>query len=116
MHITYELGYGTTQYRSYQRPRIERKTVTGAILRGVGIGLAGVFSGAVTGRPEAFLYGVEIGLVAGTLNTTVAIISPMVEWWGEHLPDRALGGYGAVMVLIGSALQTLQYVMPLAGK
>jgi hypothetical protein len=116
MHITYELGYGTNEYRSYQRPRIERRTVTGAVLRGIGIGAAGALSGAITGRPEAFLYGIQIGLVAGTLNSAVAMISPMVEWWAEHLPDRALGGYGAVLVLIGSALQTLQYVMPLVGR
>jgi hypothetical protein len=116
MHITYELGYGTAEYLAYRRPRIERKIVTGAVLRGIGIGLAGALSGAITGRPEAFLHGIEIGLVAGTLSSTVAIISPMVEWWGAHLPDRALGGYGAVLVLIGSALQTLQYVMPLVGR
>jgi hypothetical protein len=115
MHITYELGYGTTEYVSYQRPRIKRKVIIGAVSRGIGIGLAGALSGAITGRPEAFFNGIQIGLVAGSLNTAVAIISPMVEWWGAHLPDRALGGYGAVMVLIGSALQTLQYVMPLVG-
>jgi hypothetical protein len=116
MHITYELGYGSNEYLAYQRPRIERRTVFGALLRGVGTGLAGALSGAITGRPEAFLHGVQIGLVAGTLNSAVAILSPTVEWWGENLPDRALGGYGAVLVLIGSALQTLQYVMPLVGR
>ncbi|MGH8337408.1 MAG: hypothetical protein ACRETL_11445 [Gammaproteobacteria bacterium] len=116
MHTTYELGYGSNEYLTYQRPRIKRRTVFGALLRGVGIGLAAAFSGAITGRQEAFLHGVQIGLVAGTLNSAVAIVSPTVEWWGEHLPDRALGGYGAVLVLIGSALQTLQYVMPLVSR
>jgi hypothetical protein len=115
MHISYELGYGTMEYRAYQRPRIARDTVIPALFRGIGIGLAGAVSGALTGRPEAFQYGIEIGLVAGTLNSAVAIVSPTVEWWGENLPDRALGGYGAILVLIGSALQTLQYVMPLVG-
>ncbi len=67
----------------------------------------------MTGRSEALLYGVQIGVVVGTLQTTVIILSPTVEWWADNLPDRALGGYGAVLVLIGSALQTVQYVMPL---
>lgn len=113
MLVSYELGYGTTQYRAYQRPRIERATVMPAVVRGVGVGLAGAISGAITGRPEAFMYGIQIGLVAGMLNAVVAILSPSVEWWGDHLPDRALGGYGAVLMLVGSALQTMQYVIPL---
>jgi hypothetical protein len=116
MLISYEMGYGTTEYRAYQRPRIERATVMPALVRGVGIGLAGAISGAITGRPEAFSYGIRIGLVAGTLNSGVAILSPSVEWWGDHLPDRALGGYGAVLMLVGSALQTLQYVIPLVRR
>jgi hypothetical protein len=116
MLISYELGYGTNEYRVYQRPRIERATVIPALMRGAGIGLAGAISGAITGRPEAFLYGIEIGLVAGALNSGVAIVSPTVEWWVDQLPDRALGGYGAVLVLVGSALQTLQYVVPLVNR
>jgi hypothetical protein len=113
MHIAYEFGFGTNTYRIYQKPRLERAAVRGDFIRGVMVGLAGVISGAVTGRSEALLHGIWIGLVAGTLNTTVAILSPPVEWWADNLPDRALGGYGAFLVLIGSALQTVQYVKPL---
>jgi hypothetical protein len=54
--------------------------------------------------------------VVGILNTTITIMSPLVEWWADNLPDRALGGYGAVLVLIGSALQTVQYVIPLISR
>jgi hypothetical protein len=113
MHVSYELGYGSAEYRAYERPRIERGTILPALFRGVGIGLAGVVSGAWSARPEAFLYGIQIGLVVGTLNSAITILSPSVEWWAENLPDRALGGYGAVLMLIGSALQTLQYIGPL---
>lgn len=113
MHVAYEFGFGTNTYRIYQRPRLERTVVRGDLIRGVMVGLAGVVSGALTGRSEALLHGIQIGLVVGTLNTTVTILSPPVEWWADNLPDRALGGYGAFLVLIGSALQTVQYVAPL---
>ena len=113
MHIAYEFGFGTNTYRIYQRPRLERMVVWGDVIRGVMVGLAGVISGAITGRSEALLHGIQIGLVVGTLNTTITILSPPVEWWADNLPDRALGGYGAFLVLIGSALQTVQYVTPL---
>jgi hypothetical protein len=80
------------------------------------IGLAGVISGAITGRSEAFFHGIQIGLVVSVLSTTVEILSPLVEWWADNLPDRALGGYGAFLLLISSALQTVQYVPPLVSR
>jgi hypothetical protein len=114
MHLSYAYGFGTNVYRIYQYPRVERSILRGGLVRGLMIGLAGVIGGAITGRSEAFLHGVQIGLVVGVLNTAVTILSPLVEWWADNLPDRALGGYGAFLVLIGSALQTIQYVRPLA--
>jgi len=116
MHITYEFGFGTNIYRAYQKPQLHRRLLVPGIVRGVMIGVAGALSGALTGRPEALMHGAQIGAVVGTLNTTVTILSPSVEWWADNLPERALGGYGAVLVLIGSALQTLQYVAPLISR
>ena len=54
------------------------------------IGLAGVIGGAITELSETLFHGIQIGLVVGVLNTTV-ILSPLVEWWADNLPDRALG-------------------------
>ncbi len=113
MHITYEFGFGTNIYRAYQRPQLDRRLLVVGLNRGALVGLAGAVSGAVTGRSQALLYGVQIGVVVGTLQTTAIILSLVVEWWADNLPERALGGYGAVLVLIGSALQTVQYVIPL---
>jgi hypothetical protein len=116
MHLAYEFGLGTNAYRAYQRPRLEGRLVRGGLIRGVLVGLAGVVSGAITGRSEALLHGVQIGIVVGILNTTVTILSPPVEWWADNLPDRALGGYGAFLLLVGSAMQTVQYVRPLISR
>jgi hypothetical protein len=116
MHLSYASGFGTTMYRIYQRPRIERSILLGSFVRGLMIRLAGAIGGAIAGRSEAFLHGIQIGLVVGVLNTTVTLLSPLVEWWADNLPDRALGGYGAFMVLIGSALQTVQYVIPFVSR
>jgi hypothetical protein len=55
------------------------------------IGLAGVISGATTGRSEAFFYGIQIGLVVGVLNTTVTILSPVVEWWVDNFARSSAG-------------------------
>jgi len=112
MNIAYEVGFDTNIYRAYQKPRLERRIMLAGFARGMLIGLAGAVSGAIARRPEALWHGIQIGVVVGALNSTVTVLSPAVEWWADNLPDRALGGYGAFLVLIGSALQTVQ-VMPL---
>lgn len=38
-----------------------------------------------------------------------------VEWWADNLPARRLGAYGAALVVIGSLLQSIQYLMPFLG-
>lgn len=116
MHLTYEFGFGTNLYRAYQRPRLDRRMMLAGVVRGLLIGVTGVISGALTDQPDALLRGIQIGVMVGFLNTTVTILSPVVEWWADNLPDRALGGYGAFMVLIGSAMQTVQYVVPLISR
>ena len=116
MIIIYELGFGTNTYRSYKKPRFERRVAAAGIIRGSLIGLAGVLGGAIARERGALWYGIEIGVVVGTLVNIVTIASPPVEWWVENLPDRALGGYGAFLVVIGSALQTVQYIGPLTSR
>jgi hypothetical protein len=113
MIITDELGFGTNIYGTYRKPGLDRRLAVAGVIRGILIGVAGVLGGAIAREADALWYGVEIGVVVGVLVNVVAILSPSVEWWVENLPDRALGGYGAFLVLIGSALQTVQYVMPL---
>jgi len=116
MYISYALGFDTNIYRPFQKPQLDRGLLLAGIVRGIMLGLAGTISGAITARPEALLYGIQIGVVVGVLNMAVTILSPPVEWWADNLPERALGGYGAFLMLVGSALQTVQYVMPLISR
>jgi hypothetical protein len=113
MNIAYLVGFDTFIYHPYQKPRLDRYLTMAGIVRGLMIGLAGAISGAITRRPEALWHGIQIGIVLGALNTAVTLLSPPVEWWADNLPDRVLGGYGAFLLLAGSALQTVQYVAPL---
>ena len=116
MNIAYLAGFDTFTYRPYQKPQIDRQLAMAGIVRGFMIGLGGAISGAITRRPEALWHGIQIGIVLGALNTAVTLLSPAVEWWADNLPDRVLGGYGAFLVLVGSALQTVQYVLPLIAR
>jgi hypothetical protein len=79
MIITHELGFGTNTYRAYEKPQLDRRLALAGIARGMLVGLAGVLSGAIAGRPEAFRYGIKVGVVVGTLVNAVTILSPSVE-------------------------------------
>ena len=61
-------------------------------------------------------YGVEVGVVTGMSSGILVAVAPSVEAWVDEMPDRRLGGYGAILVVIGSLFQTLQYVFPLVGR
>ncbi len=95
---------------------IKRRAVQAAVLRGASLALAAVISGAWAWRSDIALRGLEIALVGGGLSGLLGAIGPSVEWWADHLPDRRLGAYGAALVVLGSALQACQYVVPLVAR
>jgi len=74
------------------------------------IGLAGTLAGAAAHEgARGVFFGLEIGLVVAAVGAIVATVSPFVEWWVDSLPAQRLGLSGAVLVLAGFALQSLQY-------
>jgi len=99
-----------------KHPRVNKTVVRRAVFRGGSIGLAALVSGLISKESHAFVYGVEVGVVTGTASGLLLAVAPSVEAWVDKLPDRRLGGYGAILVLIGSLLQTIQYVLPLLGQ
>ncbi len=96
-------------------PRIDKAVLERAALRAASIGLAAVLSGAIHRENRALSYGVEVGVVAGMSSGILVAVAPSVEAWVYNLPDRRLGFYGTILILIGTLLQTPQYVFPLVG-
>jgi hypothetical protein len=96
-------------------PRIDKAVLARAALRAASIGLAAVLSGAIHRENDALPYGVEVGVVTGLSSGILVAVAPSVEAWVDNLPDRRFGGWGAVLIVIGSLLQTLQYVFPVVG-
>jgi len=98
------------------RPQIDKAVLKRAAFRGASIGLAAVLSGAIHREHHVLFYGIKVGLVTGISSGFLLALAPSVEAWVDGLPDRRLGGYGAILVLIGSLFQTLQYVFTLVGQ
>jgi hypothetical protein len=107
---------GPPQNTTAGYPLIDRAIPKRAAFRAASIGLAAVLSGLIHKETDALFYGIRVGLVTGLSSGVLVAIAPMVETWVDRLPDRRLGGYGAFLVLIGSVLQSIQYVLPLLGR
>jgi hypothetical protein len=81
-------------------------------LRGKGktADLAGIVAGVLNApRTYWILFGLKLGLAAGTVNALVGLFSPPIERWIEDLPERRLGVAGLGLIFVGMILQSIQY-------
>ncbi|MGO9451384.1 MAG: hypothetical protein ACLQDV_10140 [Candidatus Binataceae bacterium] len=99
----------------WTRPKINSEALVRGAARGLAFGAAAVLSAMLLREPRAIWFAVWVGIVTGISSALFVILSPSVGWWADNLPTRRLGAYGALLVVIGSAIQALQYVLPLLG-
>jgi hypothetical protein len=109
--VAYRLGFAPTQgVRPERRPRLNRRQLLGAAVRTVGYGLCGAVSGYLGRDPKrGEQFGIVFGLTLGIVSVIVAALVPFIEWTVDQLPERRLGAFGAVLVVIGFCLQSVQY-------
>ena len=43
------------------------------------------------------------------MTATVNALTPFVEWSADHVPEKRMGVFGIGLILIGFALQSVQY-------
>jgi hypothetical protein len=111
LNASYALGFAPTDdYEMQSRPRINWHKLAASLLRALGVRAAGVIASLVVGSsPIHWLFGLQLGVAAGTVSALVGLFSPTIEWWIENLPERRLGLLGLGLILIGMVLQSVQY-------
>ncbi len=109
--IAYRFGMRpAVDYQPVARPRITRFQILGVVNRTVGYTLTGYLSALVAHqRLEAWSVGVKAGLAIGVVTAILSTSSSAIEWSADHIPEKRLGAVGLVLILIGFALQSLQY-------
>jgi hypothetical protein len=99
-------------YVAHDRLHMTRHKFVASVMRGLAIGLSGA---AAAWIETANAYSVEFGLlVGGTVGLGSMILtatSPMIEYWIDNMPERHLVLMGLVMVFLGFALQSIQYLV-----
>ena len=97
-------------YSPSRRPRITRRQFSGTVLRTIGyITTALVCSALVQHVEHVWLFAIRVGLVTGLVTGVGISLTPFIEYFADHLPERRLGAFGIGLILCGFALQSLQY-------
>jgi hypothetical protein len=109
--LGYRLGIRPTiDYQPATRPRLTKHQGLAAINRAAGYAVAGYLSALVAQqRADALSVGVKAGLVIGLVTGIATACTPFIEWIADHLPEKRMGVFGVGLILIGFALQSVQY-------
>jgi hypothetical protein len=100
----------TIDYQPATRPRLTKHQFLAAVNRAVGYAVAGYLSAlAAHGRANALGVGVKAGLVIGVVTAIASACTSFIEWSADHVPEKTMGVFGVGLILIGFALQSVQY-------
>ncbi len=100
----------TIDYQPATRPRLTKHQFLAALNRTVGYSVAGYISAlSAHQRANALGVGLKAGLGIGVVTAIANACTPFIEWIADHVPEKRLGVFGVGLILIGFALQSVQY-------
>jgi hypothetical protein len=104
----------TLDYQPAPRPRLTKNQFLAVLIRTVGYSAAGYISAVVAQQgANALSVGVKAGLAIGIVTAVASACTPLVEWIADNVPEKRMGVFGVGLILIGFALQSVQYWLAL---
>jgi hypothetical protein len=103
----------TIDYQPATRPRLTKYQFLAAVNRTVGYTVAGYLSALAAQSADPLSVGVKAGLVIGVVTVISTACTPFIEWGADHLPQKTMGVLGIGLILVGFALQSVQYWLAL---
>jgi sterol desaturase/sphingolipid hydroxylase (fatty acid hydroxylase superfamily) len=109
----YLLRFSVASEYSRERPTfpVRLVVVRNQAVRVAGTGLAAFVAGLVIGWgwPAAAGLAVRYSIATWVAGSLIGSGAPRVEAWADGLPARRLGLFGTILILIGFALESVQY-------
>jgi hypothetical protein len=104
----------TIDYQPATRPRLTKLQFLAAVNRTAGYTVAGYISALTAHQSaDAVSVGVKAGLVIGVVTVISSACTPFIEWSADHVPQKTMGVLGIGLILVGFALQSVQYWLAL---
>lgn len=109
--VAYSMGVRPSMnYAPAPRPRITRLQALTCANRSVGYAVAGWACARLVHQPAlAVSFGLRIGLVMGIVTFISSALGPMIEWGADHVPEKRMGVFGVILIVLGFSLQSVQY-------
>lgn len=113
--IAYRMGIRpTADYKPAARLRVTRFQLLAALNRTVGYAVAAYICSLVAQqRQHAIAIGLRVGLALGLVTAIIGSCTPLIEWRADHVPEKRMGVFGVGLILIGFAMQSVQYWLAL---
>jgi len=103
-----------TDYEASRRSRLTRRQFWGTVIRTLGYITSALICGALIQHVDhVWSLALRIGLVTGIVTGVGVTVNPYIEYYADNLPERWLGAFGIALILVGFALQSVQYWLSL---
>jgi hypothetical protein len=101
-------------YAPALHPRITRRKFWGTVVRTLGYTAAALLCSAVVQHVDhPWLFALRVGVVTGLVTGVGSALVPFIEYYADNLPERGMGVFGIGLILLGFALQSVQYWLAL---
>src|SRR5258708_7565162 len=109
--FAYRIGIRPTiDYQPVARPRLTKAIALSAITRTIGYLLAGYLSALAAGqRGNSLSIALRVGLTIGLVVAVLSAFTSFIRGGSDHVPQKAMGGFGVGLILVGFLLQFFPY-------
>jgi hypothetical protein len=98
------------EYMASGRPRLTKRQFLRTVERAISYLVAALVCSAFVRHLEhPWAFAVRVGLTVGVVTGLGQLLNPFIEYYADHLPERRLGAFGIVVILIGFVMQSFQY-------
>jgi hypothetical protein len=113
--VAYRIGIRPTiDYQPAARPRLTKHQFLAAVNRTAGYAVTGYVSALIAQqRAHALSVGLTAGLAIGAVTAIAGTCTPFIEWTADHVPEKRMGVFGVGLIVVGFALQSVQYWLAL---
>jgi hypothetical protein len=102
-------------YEASRKPTFNIRRLGIGVLLGISMTVLVYLGETVCGVKDSLMNAMHLGLTVGIGTAMIATISPFVEWYADNLPPRSMGYLGAVLFMIGFAIQSIPSLFVLLG-
>lgn len=108
--VAYRAGIRPTlDYEPTAGLRLTKRQILAGLNRTVGYAVAGYTSALAAQRADALILGLKVGIGVGVVTLIANACFSFVEWTADHVPEKRMGVFGVVLILVGFGLQSFQY-------